>query len=318
MSSNKNMQNITPYDYPLYNKYYNLTVERFDELIKNFKPVIIDYIPRQLKYKNSIEKCNGKYLLIKEDWDGNEEINNITDYFSEVVRIQCNFKNHESPFNYWVRNKTKLANLDIKTFRDRMYKEIKFCNNFRVSVAMTILDLFNANKVLDISAGWGDRLIAAIGYGVKKYVGVDPNKDLHPCYKNMIKTLVEPSQRKNFVLIDDGFEFAKIPKYKYDLVFSSPPFFDSEEYSTSEKDSLVAHSTVQSWYNNFLIPSLNKAHSKLIKGGFLVLYMADSPSTKYIENMVLYLNNLMQSCGSIYYFYETSYNPRRIYVWKKI
>lgn len=315
MTSNKKLK---PIDYPLYNKYYNLSLEHFNNLIKKFKPVIIDYIPNKLKYKNTIEKCNGKYLLIKEDWDGNEEINNVTDYFSEIVRIRCNFKNNKSPFDYWVQHYKNFEKMDIKNLRDKMYRETKFCNNFRVSVAMTIFDLFNANKVLDISAGWGDRLIAAIGYGVKKYVGVDPNEDLHPCYAKIIETLVEQSRRKNFVLIKDGFEYAKIPKCKYDLVFSSPPFFDLEEYSVSEKDSLVTHPTAQSWYDDFLIPSLNKAYSNLIIGGFMVLYIADAPNTKYVENMVLYLNGIMKYYGSIYYFYETSYNPRRMYVWKKI
>lgn len=322
----KDKKTLTPNDYPLYNKFYELTKDKFFSLTKKLRPKIVDYVPKQMKYKNSIVPYIGRYLLIKEDWDSNEELNNVTDYFSEIVRIQCSFKNNISPFEYWVDHYDEITNkstdnngvIQIKEMRDNMYHSVKFCNNFRISVAMTILRLFNAKKWLDISAGWGDRLLAAIGYGVDAYVGVDPNESLHEHYNDMIKMLVDPDKQKNFIVLNDGFETAEIPKDDYDIVFSSPPFFDLESYSKSDKDSLVAHPTVDKWYNDFLIVSLKKAYDNLIMGGHMVLYMGDSINVNYVDKMVQFMDTLMKSNGSIYYFYEGAYVPRRMYVWKKV
>lgn len=316
---------LSPKDFPLYNKFYELSKDKFFNLVHNLKPEIIDYIPRQIKYKNSIEKYINRYVFIKENWESNEELNNTTDYFTEIIRIQCSFMDSISPFKYWVGNYERLkfdsscqTNFtQIKKIRDIMYHNVKFCNNFRISVALTILKLFNVKKWLDISAGWGDRLLAAIGHGVETYVGVDPNTDLHEHYEHMIKMLVEPDKQKNFILINDGFEFANIPKNNYDFVFSSPPFFDLEKYSNSEKDSIIAHPTIDKWYNDFLIVSLQKAYDNLITGGHMVLYIGDSLNASYIDQMIHFLDSIMKPKGSIYYFYENANVPRRMYVWKK-
>jgi len=273
-----------------------------------------------MKYKYSITKFNDSFLLIKENWNKYEELNNITDYFSEIVRIQCNFKNCISPFKYWTGHRTFIEgdNATIKMIRDKMYDNVKFCNNFRISIALTLFDLFKANIILDPSAGWGDRLIAAIGYDVKNYVGVDPNNELHPCYNEIIKTLVAPKCQSNFIMINDGFEKANIPKLNYDLVFTSPPFFDLEKYSSNTNDSIVAHPSVDDWFKNFLLVLIKKSFNHLIIGGHFVLYISESSNTQYIDKMITYANSLMKMLGSIYYFYDGSYVPRRIMVWKKL
>lgn len=317
---------LTPDDYPLHRKHYTLSNKKFVTLIKQHDINVIDFIPYKLKYKNSIETFKGKYLLIQEDWNKYEELNNVTDYFSEVVRIQCNFKNNISPFDYWVKfhdelidgSTDKYGKFHIDVFRDAMYNSTKFCNNFRISVALSVYKLFNAKNILDPSAGWGDRLLGAIGHGVESYVGVDPNEQMHPHYDAMIKMLVAPEKQKNFTMINDGFETAIIPNNKYDLVFTSPPFFDLESYSKSEKDSIIAYPTFEQWYNKFLLVMLKKSCDNLIVGGHMVLYMSDTSDNRFMDNMLSYIDNLLEPCGSIYYFYTSSYTPRRMYVWKKV
>jgi len=312
--------------FPYYKKFYDFSKDRFFQLSHNVKSEIINYIPKQMKYKNSIIKYNGNYLLIKEDWDKNEELNNMTDYFSENARVRCNFKNQTTPHKYWKKNHKlieekalqKYGNLDIKSIRDVMFESVKFCNNFRVSVAVKLFEIFRAKIILDPSAGWGDRLLAAIGHGADVYVGVDPNDDMHPCYQKMITSLVDIKKQQDFIMIKDGFETAIIPKYDYDLVFTSPPFFDLEEYSTSSKDSHNAHPTVDDWFNNFLLVLIKKSYENLTYGGHFVLYIAESTNTNYIDRMVKFTDTIMKSNGSFYYFYEGAYNPRRFFVWKKV
>jgi RimJ/RimL family protein N-acetyltransferase/16S rRNA G966 N2-methylase RsmD len=322
--------------YPLYNQYYKLRKDRFFELVNAYKPTIIDKIPPKMKHREEIEKYTGSvraegYCLIQENWQQTQELNNVTDWFTERVRIKCQFRDKLTPLQYWNQNDQAIFQTymersgkqtiddetDIQTLRDIMYELSKFCNNFRISVALAILGIFKAKKWLDISAGWGDRLLAAIGYGVEKYVAVDPNTELHPAYQYMIEQFVDPEKQKNFIVLDDGFEHAKIPEDNYDLVFSSPPFFDLEKYSSGKKDSITAYPEVAQWYEQFLLVSINKAHDHLTSGGHMVLYMADAPKTDYVGKMCKYLDQLMINEGSIYYFEDSKLVPRRFYVWRK-
>ena len=309
--------NSVDLDYPYYNLFYELTREKFEGLVKNFTPKIVDHVPDKMKNR-VIEKYMDKYVLIEENWRRNEELNNVTDYFTEQCRVKCKFAKHDSPYTFWAKHRQEFSNItNINQIRDSIYYKTKLCSNFRISVAMTILKLFSAKKWLDISAGWGDRLIAAIAHGVELYCGVDPNDCLHPGYNKIINMLVSENERKNYILINDGFETAKLPDEQFDLVFSSPPFFDLEIYSQAEGDSLVRYNSVEKWYNDFLMVALRKAYDHLAIGGNMVLYMGEGIHTNYVSRMIRELSQMMRYAGVIYYYYPDKYQPRSFYVWHK-
>jgi hypothetical protein len=68
-------------------------------------------------------------------------------------------------------------------------------------MALNVLKLFRPRKWLDISAGWGDRLAAAIAYtqlsggDFEKYLGTDPNECLQGGYRAMIDELAATGDR---------------------------------------------------------------------------------------------------------------------------
>jgi hypothetical protein len=72
-------------DYPYYSYEYTLNKMKLKKLVKDFDPIIYTEIPPEYK-RFHFEKYENKYFIIKEDdWKKNEEINNITDIFSEKV-----------------------------------------------------------------------------------------------------------------------------------------------------------------------------------------------------------------------------------------
>jgi 16S rRNA G966 N2-methylase RsmD len=309
-------------DYPYYNLYYKFNKKNIMNDIKNFSPEIYYYKFDKLKNMN-IEKYilnNSQYFIIKDTYEKTSNINNITDYFSESVRVKCKFGNYLSPKEYWDKNKIeilkktyqKYKKLSIYNIRETIFYNTKLCNNFRVSVALSVLQYFKPNKWLDISAGWGDRLLSAIFYKIKLYVSTDPNLDLHPCYQNMVETFVPESKRKNFIIYKNGFLEAPIKEEKFDIVFSSPPFFTLEIYSDHKENSVVRYNSEKSWCDNFFVNSLIKAYNLLKKNGHIILYMGGSA---YVMNKMHLLDNIMEYKGQIY-FYEKI--PRGMFVWKKI
>ena len=305
-------------NYPYYKLEYKFNKKKYKNLIKEFKPIIINKVPRQFENKN-IEKFKNGYFFIKENYLKYYEINSLTDYFTESVRVKCKFGNYLSPLEYWENNKKKIIDqtkekykeVSIKNIREILNFNTKLCNNFRITVCLTILNYFKPKKWLDISAGWGDRLISAILYGIDKYVSSDPNLDLHPLYKEIIDTLVPKEKRKNFIIYKNGFIESPIPiNEKFDIVFSSPPFFTVEKYSNHDEDSITENPTKKKWIKNFFKPALIKAYNHLEKDGHLILYMGG-----FEDVMHNLLDRIMEYIGVIY-FYEKS--QRGMYVWKKI
>lgn len=262
-----------------------------------------------------------------DEWTRHLKLNELTDYYTEPVRIQCSFKGNPAPLDYWTKNKEKImkkaeekyGNTDIEALRETMYSDIRLCNNFKISVALSILNYFKAERWLDISAGWGDRLIAAAIYGVKEYVAADPNLTLHPYYRRIIRDLVPKEQRDRYTIYKTGFEDIAVPDNHFDIVFSSPPFFDLEVYSKHEDDTLIKYAnmdgkvTEQSWISKFFIPSLEKCVRALKTDGHMILYMGGSD--KIMKTMLDTLRDAGLKHKGIIYFY--SGQLRGMHVWKK-
>jgi len=307
-------------EYPFYKNYYKLDKKDIKKLIENYTPVIYHNIPDNLK-KYQLTKYGKEYFIIKENYLNTYIINNLTDYFSEKVRIKCRFGNNISLFDYWEKNKEKIINNSLKKYGKNniyhlretiFYHNIKGCNNFRITVALTILNFFKVKTWLDISAGWGDRLLSAIFHKVKLYVSCDPNLELHPCYQSIINTFITPSKKKNFIIYPNGFLEAPIEHNNFDVVFTSPPFFTLEKYSNYNENSITKFKNEKEWCDNFFVKSLIKAYNHLKKDGHMILYMGGSD---FVMKKMFTLSNIMEYKGIIY-FYEK--NPRSIYVWKKL
>lgn len=309
------MSDLLSIDFPYYNLSTKFDKKEINKMIYNFLPKIYHYKPS--KFKNMfLHKYENSYFFIHDDWNITKDINNITNYFSEKIRIKCKFGNKPPPLEYWNKNKEKILekinDITIYNIREYIFLNTKLCSNFRITVGLTILNYFKPKTWLDISAGWGDRLLTAIFYKIDLYVATDPNLELQPCYKEIIDTFVVPEKRKNFIIIPTGFEIAKLPDIKFDIVFTSPPFFDLEKYSEFENDSLTKYNNEKKWCNEFLLKSIVKSYNHLKKNGHIILYITGS---NLVMNTIHKLDKIMNYKG-VLYFYDDK--PRAMYIWEKI
>lgn len=306
-------------EYPYYYFEYKYNKDKYLELFNEKYATIYHSIPPDLnKYK--LEKFDNTYFIIYTNFANEYKVNSLTDYFTEKVRVRCMFGKHISPFEYWSNNQQKIIKdcekyfeiVNVHNIREIIYKNAKLCNNFRITVCSAVLQYFKPKKWLDISAGWGDRMISAILNGVHLYVAADPNLDLHPHYEKIRRKLLPENKRKNFIIHPTGFLEAPIMVNNFDIVFSSPPFFDLEIYSNYPDDSLTKFKDPRMWCDEFLIPSIIKSYNLLKKGGHLVLYFGSNNS--YINRRIQELNIFMKYIGIIYFYEKT---PRAMYVWRK-
>lgn len=258
-------------------------------------------------------------------WD----LDRLTDYFSEHVRVRANVKDNISPYDFWQQNKEALraearAEIDKKSAisasasdnpdypkltreqlilqkqRDLIHYRVPEATQFKISLTAALLRYLKAHKVLDPSAGWGDRLLgAAFTPTVDVYHGVDPNTALTSAYDRILDYLQlgkydsRPGKANNFAVVTADFLKVELDD-KYDTVLTSPPFFDFEVYSDEASQSIVGRNTLEIWTREFYIPYLTKAYNALIPGGRMCLYVANTTQLKgFVETTHDIMNSLL-------------------------
>ena len=155
-------------------------------------------------------------------------------------------------------------------------------SNFRPSVARWIYDKYGGEGyVFDPCMGFGGRLFGAISSPrVKHYEGCDPNTKTFNGLSEMTKNLQGTTK---VVLNNIGVEEYE-PKDKFDLIFTSPPYFDTEKYSEEETQSYIKFPTYEKWLNGFLRKLVSNGIDSLKKGGYFIINIANTKMYPTLEN----------------------------------
>ncbi len=251
---------------------------------------------------------NNRSVIAKVFSDDYWKMGFISDYFNEHVRVKGKrYDNKESPFDCWTNNKSNIIAelkqglrnqkdhggelaggdneipLTYKQINEFLYTKNIGCNTFKPYLVVGIAKKFHSTQMLDFSSGWGDRLIGAIAAGIS-YVGVDPNNELFQGYKEIMEKLAngkvsdqDPYYYTNlwnyYKMICSPFQTADLKNDTFDLIMTSPPYFNLEIYSNQETQSIVQYPEIDDWENKFLYPSFTKAWSHLRPEGHFVLIL---------------------------------------------
>lgn len=158
--------------------------------------------------------------------------------------------------------------------------------------------------IYDSSSGWGGRIMGAMSSRKKThYVGTDPNPDnfiddlgisryeymakyyndkvVDTHSETMSNFFAVEKQGNTYELFQDGSELIsnnpKFQKYKgkLDLSFTSPPYFNREQYSQDENQSFKAYSEYEDWRDNFLKPTLTTIYDYLKNDRYILWNIAD-------------------------------------------
>ena len=214
--------------------------------------------------------------------------NKASDYFHQVERWKCDATGYPSPQKTWENERFRLTlfkalfSLKVKeinptTLRNIISLRKYIAAQFRPSAAKIIYDLFNAETVLDFSMGWGDRILGAhASKSVKKYVGFDPNINLFDGYAKQIQHYQQIGTSMEFQIHPRCAEDSQITlQDEFDLVFTSPPYFDKEKYDQSPNQSYKKYKEFDSWMHDFLFKAIELRTQNLKSGGHLVINISD-------------------------------------------
>ena len=159
-------------------------------------------------------------------------------------------------------------------------------SNFRPLVAKFLMEKFCKKNglVLDLSAGWGARLMAAMSLGMD-YYGIDPMtaNELSSMVSFFIgstrKTDVLSKAREDIYadvvngMSEDTLSYSRMPK-KADYCIVCPPYFKLEEYQC-KGSSTYAYPSYGNWLEKYWRPTIKNANDHLAYNAKLTLVMIE-------------------------------------------
>lgn len=141
-------------------------------------------------------------------------------------------------------------------------------NQFRPAAAKWAYCTLGAKHgILDFSSGWGGRAIAAASLGIP-YYGFDANRALEPAYRHMFEMVKSVMPDTTMRMRFQPSETADFSRLRYDLIFTSPPYFMLEEY-----EGMPTYSGRQGFLDHFFVPVVGAAWRHLMRGGHMALNM---------------------------------------------
>ena len=224
--------------------------------------------------------------------------NNIVDFFTFQERLETRGKYNvtfydfvknieefkkkkfiQNMFTYYatVKNARGLKNEYI-VLKEVYNICISAINIFRPLMAVEVYAKYKPSVVLDPCAGWGGRAVGAAVCDNVRYFGIDVNHSLQIPYQNMCEflnskckcnsTLGSSSSPRIRMTIADAvtYDYSQIEP-KYDMVFTSPPYYFIEKYShgasyNNSKDEMD---------EQFYAPLFSNTFLHLLPGGCMAL-----------------------------------------------
>lgn len=278
---------------------------------KNYQPRIFGKEYELCGYYGNLEKSKLVYikddktmnLIIQPDMKDYFEMDVLSDFYFENQRIHAKKHNTNSLWNHWcsyngiedwVQHFWDQPFVSFEDLRNYLYSLNKEVKQFRLSWIKAIFQILLGETkrpihVLDMSSGWGDRLIGSIGMGYY-YTGFDPNPLLQSGYNRIIEHFGNNEYHK---VICQSFEDAQLPNDFYDICLSSPPFYDQEIYNVHDPcQSIAKYPSLEEWIQNFLLVSLHKIYKSIKPGGYIAIHLADTPRFQICDPMIQYYQTM--------------------------
>jgi len=278
-----------------------------------FEKAIKDWYEIKSKTAEEIENINGRSRLGC----------NLIDYYFFEQRIETignkgiNFFKFVEEIEFYKTKKyiqTLLTYCDNNNrYKDSLIKKYYYCyglcfgriNAFKITNALQIYNTYQpVTAVLDPFCGFGGRLVAAMMQNIN-YIGIDLNKDLQPGYNKLLNDFREKTSSKVELLFQDS-NSVDYSNYKYDMVFTSPPYENIEIYKHMERKS------IQEW-TKFYKEVFQKLWDNMQPMGTYIININESIYIKILEPLfgpALETILLKKSSKNDYKEY--------IYIWKKV
>ena len=134
---------------------------------------------------------------------------------------------------------------------------------YRAPLAKAIVEEFGATSVLDPCIGWGGRMLGALAAGAT-YTGCEPCLATVGGLQGILKDIEKEGAAT--ILAQPAEEGLLGLSRDYDMILTSPPYFNLEVYDSSSTQSITDH-TWDTWVAEWLDPVIRMSLGLLKEGG---------------------------------------------------
>ena len=181
-------------------------------------------------------------------------------------------------------------------------------NAFRPLVAMKIYDRFKPTNVLNVCSGWGGFVVGAAAMNIQNITAIDNNPNLLQPYTAMIQELDKYSSTK-IEFINNNVLTYNFSNNLYDMIISSPPYYNIEIYGNLP----APYDTKHEWNESFYKPLFTKLWGLLQPEGKLIINV---PIEVYVNCLIPLFGDANELILLPKYQRNNKYKEY-IYVWMK-
>ena len=258
------------------------------QISKEIKEITLDQVVKEwyeikLKTPEEISKLNGRsrlgcnfidyyFFMQRLETIGNKGINFYD--FIENIEFYKSKKYIQTLLTYCEKN---------NRYKENEIKKYYYCyglcfgriNAFKITNAIHIYNLYKPTvAIMDPFCGFGGRLVGAMVKDIN-YIGIDLNKDLETSYQKLLQNFGDKTTSTIQLLFQDSNEI-DYSKYKYDMVFTSPPYENIEIYKHMKKRS------IEEW-NIFYKEVFQKLWDNLEVNGTYIININENIYTRILE-----------------------------------
>lgn len=164
------------------------------------------------------------------------------------------------------------ASEQLITFVQRGINGVQYINEFPPFVARQLAINYGLNSgssVLDPCAGWGGRML---GFStiVNSYSACEPSTRTYEGLLQLSQFIQSFRPEFRATILCEPFEDVKLLR-KYDFALTSPPYYDTEEYTKEETNSLNRYKSFEAWSDYFYLPLIKNTMNALKENCAFVL-----------------------------------------------
>jgi tRNA1(Val) A37 N6-methylase TrmN6 len=266
------------------------------------KPLLPQVLNLSQKYKHLAYDSTEVEHEGEEYWvTANNQGRTVLNHFMYDVMITGHPKNKPSYQEVWYDLKMRQKMVERMLSKDiRMNNGSLFgcygCQygklyNFPSNIAKALYSHFDSKRVLDFCAGYGGRLLGFWASDAAEYVGIDPNTKIP--YQQVIECLTKFDKHKKCQIIQacaEDVDYSELGLF--DTIFTSPPYFDTEIYTSEKTQSCIRYKKFEQWLDKFLLATLSKVEKVLAPGGILAINIKDSKRHKIVQPMLDHLKGI--------------------------
>ena len=216
--------------------------------------------------------------------------NLVCDYFTLDERLHTGLKGGVSFYDFinnwdtwkhtpgvWRMYNEAPYTSHLRRMRNAYKMYIGTCTIFKPLQTLTFLETLPCNvAMLDPCAGWGGRLVGSCVKNIPRYIGIENNRHLEEPYSRLIDFLRGLTRTEIEMYYQDALT-VDYSKFKYDLVLTSPPYFNLEKYRD-----MALYRTKREWMAVFYEPLFRRIFESLCIGGCMGLNVTDELYRQFV------------------------------------